>query len=127
MNVRPANPTDADNMAEWVMSTPNNGFSSEIARDPNLYTFAIEDEDGPLIYVPVRPAIIIESVAVRPNITAKKYIRALKAAKTATEEMARQYDIREIYTSSGYPPMYKTLCRHGYIPVTGALRKRVSK
>jgi GNAT superfamily N-acetyltransferase len=114
-------------MAEWVMSTPDNGFVSEIATDPNLYTFAIDDENGPLIYVPLRPAIVIESVAVRPNITARKYIKALLEAKAATEEMARQHGIQDIYTGSSYPPMHKTLCRHGYVPVTGALRKRVSK
>jgi hypothetical protein len=127
MRSRPAIPADASNMAEWVMSTPSNGFVSEIATDPNLYTLAIEGERGPVIYVPLRPAIIIESVAVRPNITAKEYITALLEAKSATEEIARQHGIREIYTSSSYPPMYKTLCRHGYVPVTGALRKRVSK
>ena len=127
MDVRDAKPSDGQNMADWVLSTPHNSFDPSIATYPHLYTFAVEDEAGPVLYVPVHPVLMVESAAVRPNITAKKYITALKEVKTAVEDMARQYGIREVHTSSGYGPMIKALRRHGYEPVKGALRKRVSK
>jgi len=125
--IRDAEPADGQNMADWILSTPHNSFDPAIATYPHLHTFAIEDEDGPLLYVPIHPVLVVESVAARPNITAKKYIMALTEAKSAIEDMARQSGIREIYTNSGYGPMIKALRRHGYEPVTGALRKRVSK
>lgn len=113
-------------MAEWSVYTPSNGYDPSTAKYPHLYTHVIEDEHGPLLYVPTHPVLVVESVACRPGITAKKYITALLEAKQATEEQARRNQIREIYTSSGYEPMIKTLSRHGYEPIVGtALRKKL--
>jgi hypothetical protein len=125
MRYRPAEPSDALNAAEWIQSTPSNNLDPAVAAYPLLYTFAVEDEHGPLLYVPTHPVLMIESVAVRPGTTPRQYIEGLLEAKSATAHQAQQLHIREIYTSSGYEPMAKTLRRHGYTPVTGALRKRV--
>jgi hypothetical protein len=51
MITRPAEPRDADNMAEWVQTTPHNRLDPAVATYPHLYTFAVEDESGPLLYV----------------------------------------------------------------------------
>lgn len=125
MIIRPAEPEDSGRMVEWSVSTPSNGFDPDIASYPHLYTIAIEDEHGPLMYVPTHPVLVVESVACRPDITAKGYIKALLDAKAVTEGMALQNGIREIYTSSTFTPMYKTLRRHGYTPVSGSLRKKL--
>jgi hypothetical protein len=85
----------------------------------------VEKYGEPILYVPVHTVLSIESVARRPGITGREYIEALLEAKSATEHLARNCGIREIYTSSVYEPMQKTLQRHGYEPVAGALRKKV--
>jgi hypothetical protein len=124
--IRPATPSDAEKYVEWSYSTPSNGFNSSFSRYPHLFTFAVDDERGPLLYAPTHPVYCIESVAVRPDITPKQYIEALLEVKAATENLARQNGIREIHTSSVYRPMVRTLCRHGYAPIVGtALRKVV--
>ena len=126
MITRPADPQDAARMAEWSVHTPSNGFDPDTATYPHLFTFAIEDKDGPILYVPTHPVLVIESVACRPGITPKQYIQALLEAKRVTEQYAQQYQMREIYTSSGYAPMLRTLRRHGYEPIVGtALRKKI--
>ena len=69
--------------------------------------------------------MVIESAACKPGITAREYIEGLLAAKHTTEEIARRYGIREIHTSSNYPPMLRTLQRHG-TKITGTtLRKKI--
>lgn len=125
MRIREAEQADGERMAEWVQTTRQNRLDPAIATYERLYTFAVEDENGPLLYVPVHPVLAIESVAARPGIEPRQYIEGLLAAKKATEDLARQYGIREIYTSSTYAPMKKALQRHGYTPVTGALRKKI--
>jgi hypothetical protein len=125
MSVRAAEPRDAQLCTEWSISTPHNGFDPSVATYPHLYTLVVEDDIGPLMYLPTHPVLVIESAAVRPGITSRQYIESLLKVKTATEKIARQYGLREIYTSSAYAPMAKTLRRHGYEPVAGALRKRV--
>jgi len=126
MFTRPAESSDAANYVEWSYDTKENGFNSSFADYPHLFTFAIEDEHGPILYVPTHPVLVIESVACRPGIEPRQYIEALLEAKRVTEDYARQYQLQEIHTSSGYTPMLKTLQRHGYEPVVGtALRKKI--
>ncbi len=125
MTIRPATPEDAAKMAEWIQSTPHNGFDPGIADYPHLMAFVVEQDGEPIMYLPVHPVLCIESVACKPDINGREYIEALLKAKSLTEDMARQWGIREIYTSSVYEPMVKTLRRHGYEDVKGALRKRV--
>ena len=113
-------------MAEWSVHTPSNGLDPDTASYPHLFTFTIEDEHGPILYVPTHPVLVIESVACRPGIEPRQYIEALLEAKRVTEQYAQQYHMREIHTSSGYRPMLKTLQRHGYEPIVGtALRKKL--
>lgn len=126
LTLRSASPNDARRVVEWIQSTPSNDFDPSIAEYPHLHTFVVEEDGSPLLYIPVHPVLCIESVAARPGITGRQYIEALLEAKRATESLAGQYGIREIYTSSGYEPMIKTLRRHGYEPVTGALRKKIN-
>lgn len=122
--VRPAEPSDVNQVVQWSLSTPSNGFNSRLSKYPLLQTFVVEQDGVPLIYVPWHPVMCIESVAVRPTITGEQYIAALLEAKAHTETIARELMFREIYTSSDYRPMVRTLRRHGYTDVPGtALRK----
>jgi hypothetical protein len=123
--IRLARPDDAANVAEWSVNTPSNNFDPSTAAYENLLTLAIEDGDGPVLYIPCHPALVIESAACRPGITPRQYIEGLLQAKAETERLARQFGMREIYTSSSYEPMRKTLQRHGYSRVDGALRKKI--
>ena len=122
--IRFAEPQDAAQLAEWSASTPHNGLNTADASLCQL-TFVVEDT-APLIYVPCHLALVIGSVACRPEITGRQYIEALRQAKSATEDFARRNRLREIHTSSVYEPAVKTFCRHGYQPIAGtALRKRI--
>jgi N-acetylglutamate synthase-like GNAT family acetyltransferase len=125
MNVRMATPEDAEKMAEWIQRTPNNGFDPAIADYPGLMVLVVEKDGEPIMYLPVHPVLCIESVACKPGISGREYIEALLQVKSATEHIARQNGIREIYTSSVYEPMAKTLRRHGYATMPGTLRKKV--
>lgn len=126
MSIRFAEPSDSAYMAEWSVTTPANAFDPQTAEYENLLTLVVEDERGPLLYVPFHPVLVIESAACRPGITPRQYIESLLAMKAETERIARQIGIREIHTSSGYRPMIKTLQRHGYQQIVGtALRKKL--
>lgn len=121
--IRPAVEQDATEVTHWSLSTPSNGFNSRLSQYPLLQTFVVE-QNGPLLYVPWHPVMCIESVAVRPGITPQQYIDGLLEAKAHTEQIAQEFQFREIYTSSDYKPMIRTLRRHGYTNVPGtALRK----
>jgi hypothetical protein len=126
MKIRTATEADVEALAEWAFSTPENGLDPAIASYPHLTVFVVEDENGPLLYTPTHPVLAIESNAVRPGITPRQYMTALLAMKDQTESFARQYNMRGIVTSSAFPPMTKTLRRHGYVTPPGtAFWKRV--
>lgn len=126
MKIRFAEPTDAKLCAEWSVSTKHNGFNREVA-ESSVITWVIEDDNGPVLFVPAHPVLVIESAAARPDITPRQYIEALLEAKRETEATARQLSMREVHTSSAYQPMIRTLHRHGYVNIPGtALRKRIA-
>jgi len=78
---RLAKPEDVAQFTEWSRSTPRNGFDPTIAEYPTLRALTIEKDGEPLLYIPFHVALVTESAACQPGITAREYIEGLLQAK----------------------------------------------
>lgn len=124
--IRPAEDKDAAQFVTWAMQTPHSGFDGSTLSYPLLQTFTVEDEAGPLIYVPWHPVMQLEGVAARPGISGKQFIKAMDEAQEYLERVARDYRMSAILVSSTHLPTAKAYMRRGGKRVPGiALRREL--
>ena len=124
--IRPADSNDAAQFVEWAIKTPHNGFTGSEANYPLLQTFAVEDEAGPLIYVPWHPVMQLEGLAARPGIRGKQFIAAMDEAQEYLERVANDYRMSAILVSATHLPTAKAYMRRGAKRVPGiALRREL--
>lgn len=124
--IRDAEPKDGAQFVEWATKTPETGFDGRVLEYPLLQTFTVEDQDGPLIYVPWHPVMQLEGVAVRPGISGRQFIQAMDEAQPYLERVARGYRMSAMLASSTHLPTAKAYMRRGGKPVPGiALRREI--
>lgn len=124
--VRLASESDAPLCTEWILHTPDNLLDPEVANYPNLRTLAIDLAGQPSLYAPFHPVYMVESLAHRPDITAKENAYALRKFQNALEELAKAYGIREVYWMCKDESLIAFAERHGYEVVKyKMLRKKV--
>lgn len=77
--VRPAKPTEAGKVIDWSLKTQDNHFDPDVIKYPSTFTFCAYDKDGPQVFMPVQQPLVIDAIAVNPNINEQTAALALKA------------------------------------------------
>lgn len=96
--VRPIQPEkDTKKFIDWSLETPNNGFDPEVPKYPSTITLCAYDKDGPLAFMPVQQAFVMEAVASRPGASKMQTALALKEFTQAIVTMAHLKGVGEIY------------------------------
>lgn len=99
MSVRLAEEKDAALFAEWVLNTPLNLFQPNAGLDtyPSLKTFVVERGGRPVLFAPMHPVLMVESLAHAPNVSRYDNAMALAELQSQMDRLARQYKLAEIW------------------------------
>jgi len=97
LKLRFASPEDAATLLEWLQANPENDFDKDILQYPTLQVVCAYSDEGPVAYLPVQKALVLESTARVPGISDADSAQALRDFTKAAELMASAQGIREIY------------------------------
>ena len=95
--VRPARPEDASLVVKWSAETANNLWDPEIGKHPGTVTLCAYDAEGPLVFMPVQRALMLEALAIRPGASGMDVAVALKELTQACVTMAHAGGAAECY------------------------------
>lgn len=124
--VRLATQEDVPTYLEYTRTTPDNLFDPDISGYPSLRTLAVEVNGRPSLYAPFHPVIVIESLAHRPNTTARENALCIYRADKVIEDHARHYGIAEVHWQCADSSLIETAQRYGYTLVkTAVLKKKI--
>lgn len=100
--VRPAQPEDAQTFIQWAVANKGNEFDPAIVTYPDSFTLCAFDVDGPVAFLPVQQPMVaepmmLESLAVRPEASAKEIASALRELIQACVTIGYMKGTGELY------------------------------
>lgn len=95
--VRPAKPSDRELFVSWTLSTKNNWFDSEVITYPSTYIRCAFTKDGPVAFLPIQKAFVLEALASNPESDKFDVATALRELVQDTVTQAFQQGAGEIY------------------------------
>jgi hypothetical protein len=119
---------DQEKFVDWIWSARKiNCFDPDILLYPRTILYTAEDQDGPLLYLPVQPVLMLESLAPRPGVSPRKEALALWKLGEMLEETSRITGIQEQYFLCKDQRVVDICSRHGFDKLEGytILRKKV--
>jgi|SRR5579883_3075021 len=114
LKLRFAGPEDAGTLLEWLEGNPENDFDRDILGYPTLQIVCAYSEQGPVAYLPIQKALVLESTARAPGISEGDSAQALRDFTKAAELMASSQGIREIYFLCKDERLVAMAKSHGY-------------
>ena len=85
MKIRLANPTDISQCADWMaLNLPVN--DAEVHSLIDTVMLVAEDEEGPVCYIPIKKALLLESLAMNPAANRVRRTRGLIALMETLEQ-----------------------------------------
>lgn len=114
LQIRFARPEDAPRILKWIESNPDNLFDRDILSYPTLQILCAYNEDGPVAYLPIQKALVLESTALSPEITLGESAQALRDFTKAAELIADSQGIKEIYFICGDERLAGMAKNHAY-------------
>lgn len=114
LKLRFSRPEDRPKILEWLKANPDNGFDPDILGYPTLQVLCAYSDEGPVAFLPIQTAIVLESTARMPGITDVDSAQALRDCTKAAELLASAQHIREIYFLAKEPKLIEMAKNHGY-------------
>lgn len=118
---------DKKNFAEWVWGARNiNYFDPDVLRYPRTIITSAEDEGGALLYIPVQPVLMFESIAPRPELSPRKEALSLWRIGQMLEDVSKLTGYREQYCKDD---RVADICaKHGFTEMEGyrILKKKIA-
>ena len=114
LKIRVARPEDAEQIAKWLVETPNNLFDEEILRYPTFSVVSAYNGDGNVAHLPSQLVVMMESLAVRPGASLLDAVQGFRDLVKAIELIASQRGIREIYFVCKDEDVLKIAQNHGF-------------
>jgi hypothetical protein len=115
LRVRFADKDDAPTVIRWLNDNPQNRYDSAILRYPTLSTLcAYEPDGGPVAYLPTHRVLMLESVALRPNLERLTSAQALRDLTKAAGLIAHAQGMREVYMLEGAGGLAELAERNGF-------------
>lgn len=109
---------DKSRLRDWLAATPGqNLFDADVLEHGSTFTLCAFDESGPLVYVPVQRPMIMESLAIRPELDDARRALALAQLTKATILRAYDFDAPEIYIHGHDPRTVKFAGKHRFTEV----------
>ncbi len=109
-----AQPSDAEQLGEWLCSTKGNLYDPDILKAPTLTAACAYNGEGPIAYLPAQNVLVLESLAVKPGSPPLENGQAFRDLVKAMELVASQRQIREIIFVCADESVVKVAQNHGF-------------
>lgn len=96
METRLAKPEEAEMAVEWLNSTPENMFDSNVLRYQSTVTLCVANGQ-PLLFMPLQVAVFMDALGKKPDIRKREMAFALIEVIEATKRFAKGGQLSEIY------------------------------
>lgn len=117
INVRDVTPDDAQKFIEYEMGTAGNLFDPEAGLYPSSFALCAENEQGPVMYLPVQEPLLLESLGISPNADKRDIAIALRKLMNVIVRKCQQDGKGEIYFGCSDPTTIAFAEHHGFAEV----------
>ncbi len=120
---------DAATFVDWVWKAREiNAFDPSILTYPRTVMLTADDSEGPVLFLPVQPVLMLESLAPRPGLSPRKEALALWKLGECLEQVSRDTGIQEQYFLCKDPRVTEICSKHGWEILEGysILRKKIA-
>jgi hypothetical protein len=112
LKVKFAEPSQAEELKQWLRDTKGNLFDEAILGYPTLQTICAYNGQS-VAYLPMQRALFLESLAVSPQATDLEKAQAFRDLVKASELVASSHGIKEIYMICG-ENIKELATKHGF-------------
>lgn len=119
---------DQNTFVDWVWKARDiNCFDKDILTYPRSIMLTADDDEGPLLYLPVQPVLMLESLAPRPGVSPRKEALALWKLGEQLEQISKSTGICEQYFLCQDDRVVDLCTRHGFEEMKGyrLLKKKI--
>jgi len=128
IKVRLIRPEDEELFVDWsARNLSHNQFDPDVLSYPQTTVLCAEDEQ-PEMFMPVQLAVVLESLAPRPDATPLKRAAAIRRLVFTVAELAKKIGVGELYFVSKDQDIIDMALRHGFEKAPGTvLRLKLKK
>lgn len=126
--IQNVSPEHAKQFIQWVWEARTiNCFDPDVLSYPRSCLLHAEDADGPTLFLPIHPVLMLESLAPRPGISERKEALSLWKIGEQLEEISKMTGIQEQYFLCKDDRVAEICKRHGFTELEGyrILKKKV--
>lgn len=120
---------DFGTFSDWVWrARAINCFDKDIVGYPRTIMLTAEDKDGPILYLPVQPVLMLESLAPRPEVSPRKEALALWKLGEMLDGISQAVGMQEQYFLCKDDRVADICSKHGFQELIGyrLLKKKVA-
>jgi hypothetical protein len=111
---------DMKTFIEWAWKARAiNCFDPDVIGYPRSIMLAADDNEGPLLYLPVQPVLMLESLAPRPDVSPRKEAMALWKMGEMLEGISKDTGIQEQYFMCKDDRVADICSKHGFEEMKG--------
>lgn len=121
-------PEQAVEFVDWVWKSRHvNCFDPDVVSYPRSTMLWAADSDGPLLYLPIQPVLMLESLAPRPELSPRKEAIALWQLGLMLESISKETGMQETYFLCKDDTVADICKQHGFSEMEGyrILKKKV--
>jgi len=124
LTVRFAEPGDSEKCAEYMSKTKGNLVDPEVFKYPTTNTLVVENGEEPELFFPFQAVLVVESLGVKPGLSAMEESKALNKAYIAIESLALNLGVREIMFLCNDETLIQFVERRGFEKIKWTVMRR---
>ena len=114
------NEQDQRTFTDWVWKARDiNCFDPDVLSYPRTVMLTADDEQGPVLYLPAQPVLMLESLAPKPELSPRKEALALYKLGQLLEQVSADTGIKETYFLCKDARVTELCARHGFEKMEG--------
>lgn len=103
---------------EWVFKLLHiNMFQPEVMKAPRMTMCRAENDEGPLLYIPLQSVLMYDAIAAKPGITPRQEALCLWKIGEVVDKAALDAGYREIYFICRDDRVSDICAKHGFVEV----------
>ena len=121
--------TDTKNFIDWVWQARIiNCFDPDVLKYPRTIMATAEEQEAALLYIPVQPVLMFESIAPKPGISPRKEALALWKIGQMLEDVSKMTGFQEQYFLCKDDRVADICAEHGFTELVGyrLLKKKIA-
>lgn len=105
---------DAENFVQWVYELKDNNFDPGVMFYPRTIMCRAQAGEEPIVYLPLQPVLMFESLAPKPGLSSRQTAMALWKIGEAVDKAALETGFREAYFFTNDEREAQVCALHGW-------------